>query len=421
MYCMKCGKQVASDAKFCKYCGAKTLYGLSADDIKAECTELPGQPEINEEKSVPKKKRWMVFATVAAVLVLLAGLCFFAWRYRNRIQAETTGEIPAESPTEELTPEENGLQPKPPETSLKETGEQDTETEKNVEYRMASQTYQNMSSGESIRWEYLYDEKGNISQAVKSYSDGTSERLHYEYEYGENGAIIKESQYSENGVLILENLYGDDGTVSKINQYDSNGRLSTENFRDAKDGEVELISYLYGENGQLESLVEQDAGTGTTRQSVYSENGDIALTLESIRNSDGCVIKRTETEYFEQGEEARTCVYEFSYDSDGNMSGWTTDGNMYSWSVKHRAGDVVCGTVDYNEDGTVQMYPEEGYEAAGDEFVKSGTPRDRRRSYSEDVRDDAGNVVKTSWFNKSGELLYSYEYEYEKLEALQRG
>lgn len=308
MYCMKCGRQLASDVKYCKYCGAKTFYGLKIEEAAMESTEFPALLDENKEKAVLGKK---------------------------------------------------------------EKSEEQEEAEKNIEYRKTSQINRNMNGEEVLRTDFLYDEEGNISHAVKSYPGGTTENIYYEYECDENGAIVKENQYDESGTLVKESQYDEDGTVIKENQYDENGKLELEYFCTAKEGEKVFIEYSYYDDGQIETVYEQEKGTETTRQIYYFEDGEGYITNEYIRNSEGYVIKETMTDYNAQNEIIQTLVYEYSYDSDGNLSGWKTDGDMYSWSVEHSDGNIVIGTINYNEDGTVQMNPAEGYMAEGGRIYKN--------------------------------------------------
>ncbi|OUP17611.1 hypothetical protein B5F29_13525 [Lachnoclostridium sp. An196] len=392
MYCMKCGRQLVPDAKYCKYCGAKTLYGLKIEEAAVESTEPPALLEENKEKAVLGKKGRIAAITAAVILVLGTGF-FLVWRFKNNPQEGMGRNIPTGPALNELAEEEESLPEEEPVQSLEKLEKQEEKVEGNFEYRKTSQIYRNMNGKEVSRMDFSYDEGGNISHAVRSYPDGTTENIYYEYEYDENGALVKE------------------------NQYDENGRLKLEKFYNVEDGEPDWIEYSYYEDGRLESSVEYENGKGILRQTYHPEGTQSFQIMEYKRNSDGNVTTETEQAYDSQGILIGTYIYEYFYDDNGNLSGWESNEDMHSWSADFYGNDEWLGTINYNEDGTVDMQPAEGYEPAGNGFVKIGSPRDTLSSYSEDTYDDAGNVVKTSWFNKSGELLYSYEYEYEKLEV----
>ncbi|MBQ5542528.1 MAG: zinc ribbon domain-containing protein, partial [Erysipelotrichales bacterium] len=56
MYCLKCGKQISDDAKFCLFCGAKVVKTNAAQfrEIK-EVPEKPSRKEIKKQKKELKK------------------------------------------------------------------------------------------------------------------------------------------------------------------------------------------------------------------------------------------------------------------------------------------------------------------------------------------------------------------------------
>lgn len=76
MFCKQCGKELADNVKFCKYCGAAQAAGDPADAVKLENSEKAGNvptPENSErQKTDPRKKKGKGGIIAALVLFLLA-------------------------------------------------------------------------------------------------------------------------------------------------------------------------------------------------------------------------------------------------------------------------------------------------------------------------------------------------------------
>ncbi len=65
MYCKKCGKEIADDSVFCKYCGIS----LSENKISPE------------NKGVEKKKKGYLKVTIIAVIVITVVAALFSYNY----------------------------------------------------------------------------------------------------------------------------------------------------------------------------------------------------------------------------------------------------------------------------------------------------------------------------------------------------
>ena len=151
MYCMKCGKELAPTAKFCKYCGAMTLYGMQMEEPASQETELPPPPAEADKKTDPPKaasKRYLPVVAAFIVLVLGALGAFAIWKMK-----ESGGE-PAASVSEEppiMDAAENQEPPEEPEQSQAQAEEAGTEPVKEVEYRKIGRINRNQYGEEGTR------------------------------------------------------------------------------------------------------------------------------------------------------------------------------------------------------------------------------------------------------------------------------
>lgn len=392
MYCMKCGKELAPTARFCKYCGAMTLYGMQMKEPASQETELPPPAETGKKEVPPKAAPKRYLPVTAAFIVLILGVSgvFAIWKMKK------SGGEPAASVSEEppiMDAAENQEPPEEPEQSQAQAEEAGTEPVKEVEYRKIGRINRNQYGEEVSRLNYLYDETGTIYQAVVIGRDGEPTDQYYTFEYDENGTLVKEIQHIEDE------------------------RYKVEIFYNAAEGEPDEIQYSYYEDGQTESIVEYEYGIGAVKETYYQEDGQGFQIFEYKRNAEGSVTEEKESAYDSQETLIGTYTYQRFYDDNGNLSGWESDDGMYPYTVNYTHNGEVCGTISYNSDGTVDVQASEGYELAGDRFIKAGELRNQVRDHWEDIYDDMGNLTATLWFNKSGDLLGSYEYLYEEVET----
>jgi uncharacterized membrane protein YvbJ len=87
MYCKNCGKQIADDSKFCKYCGTLVDDSMTTNDnsneIKAEAEIVVSAKEDSSLKvEIKKKKPIMKKSTAANEIVAnlkMLGIAFVLW------------------------------------------------------------------------------------------------------------------------------------------------------------------------------------------------------------------------------------------------------------------------------------------------------------------------------------------------------
>ena len=101
MICKKCGYQIKEDAAFCQKCGAKVaeMQQETAEE-QVPAVEQPetsaaettfAQPAFEEKPKKNKKKRWLIAAIVAGVLIVGAVACYFFWPTARGLAIKTFG------------------------------------------------------------------------------------------------------------------------------------------------------------------------------------------------------------------------------------------------------------------------------------------------------------------------------------------
>lgn len=358
MFCSKCGKEIKPDTRFCAYCGAEITSG--------KIDHIP----IRSEK---KKGLWKVGM---AGIVLVSGICLLVvlglYAGKRSESESLENEIKTETPSMS-----NGM-------------DMETDEQKEDVYQIKSAVSYNNKGEETSRVEYTYNEDGSISDSVRQYANGIIQTLHYEYEYNEKGIVVKENRYDENGRLQSEYFFDEEGvkTGYEIYGYDEDGNLSYEGEYDGEGNQKKSVNY-FGE------------GWRSLEEYYMDEHGK--------------VIKKDKITYDDKNEIISN--YTELYDESGNLYGWINNmGSFQHSSEAYDSNGNRMGQINYLEDGTVEILPEEGYEAAGDHFVKAGELKDTKTDHKKDVYDDAGNVIKSFYYNAADELIYRTEYEYQKIE-----
>ncbi|MCD8361596.1 MAG: zinc ribbon domain-containing protein, partial [Lachnospiraceae bacterium] len=157
VYCRKCGKEIADNSKFCKFCGAAITVAREVDKSELSLKET------SQKKGYSRK---VLIAVLALLLILFVGTGMYLFVAKTGTVQETTqDEIPVEG--EELTPEEeNGVSIEEETFELKEdvqTAVLETEDEQlETVYLLSMETGYDENGELSYKNEYTYDENGNM-------------------------------------------------------------------------------------------------------------------------------------------------------------------------------------------------------------------------------------------------------------------
>lgn len=215
----------------------------------------------------------------------------------------------------------------------------------------------------TIRTEKEYDAAGQLVSTVSYQNDTETNRTNY--------------SYTENSVIMDITQDGESGTVQYIYEKDAAGNaVRTEMY---VDDELYLtIESTYDENGNALSHVQHTVANGITYTTsyVYDENGNPVRTVFDAGNG-SCSV--TETTYDENGKVLTSAVY----DGDGNL----TSREEHNWN---EVGVELLSTYD----------------------TKGSLTGTACRTY-----DEAGNLLTSETFDKSGELILRVTYTYEKIEV----
>lgn len=202
-----------------------------------------------------------------------------------------------------------------------------------------------------IHTEKEFDKNGNL---IKCYD--AESKISREYEYGDDGKLIKESQAKE----------GDD---SYVWQYDADGLIISEEWTRPAYGDVIESVYAY-----------EFDGAGNPVAASYQE-GSFHFDAWKREYADGKLAKETE----------------FSHST-------AYKGQTYMSGVKEYAPDGTSKYTTYDEKGNETGYFE--YDANGNITV------DRNSEYELDYEYDENNhVIKV--FNTANGTTFVYEYDYE--------
>ena len=244
-------------------------------------------------------------------------------------------------------------------------------------------------NGESNYTVYIYDSEGKLSKREEwrpERADKTKEPVLVKTEY-----IVRpdEYEYDDNGRMVKETVYDDEGNVSSVTEltYDSNGRM-VENIYKDESGEIQSIfKFEYDESGNLlkiidgtlvETCVYDSENVLTEIVGVDTETG--AVNYKRIYDSDGNMVKYIS--YDSNGSVSRTTEYVYDsmgkmtksvdYDSAGEMEWeqvckYDKNGNLIENS-NTRHGKDKTSTVTYSYSDFVYFYYPDGIpEVMGDD------------------------------------------------------
>ena len=183
---------------------------------------------------------------------------------------------------------------------------------------------------EYYRVNYTYDEQGHMIGAESISEESTILTYRHEYEYGENGLLIKQISFNYKGKQTNEILFEYDEQGREIRRVDKN----------------EVITYTYGENGSYVKRMESlNSDWVSESEFVYDQNG--ALILErTVQNGNDI---KDQYEYDEQGRRIRRETWQ-----NGELLAYTTleyrEGKLYRTINYNGSGKIVgIGITEYNE------------------------------------------------------------------------
>ena len=198
------------------------------------------------------------------------------------------------------------------------------------------------SDGHQYTDEYTHDTNGKVTQKILTYDDGS--KGIEKYYYDANGNLVQEIStsvrgeqtvtdytYDANGVLIKEvYTYSDGDKFSRDYTYDANGNLIKKAYASYYGyGTKEVFDYTYDVNGKLIKEVYTIGSKKTIIDYTYDINGNIIKKVETYSSvytdsfgdsydKDYRQIKSVTTYAYSNGESNRN-IYEYFYDTNGNL------------------------------------------------------------------------------------------------------
>jgi len=249
-------------------------------------------------------------------------------------------------------------------------------------------------TGEGFRTEFEYDVDNNIVNA-NCYNDG---QLYEKIEYNENAKQLKSVIYTREGAeyQIWEYKYDDDEKlleVTKTDPYDSH-YMGCDKYEYDEKGNL-LKSATYNENGKITDWAEFDSDGNFTYNATITEShnykGEITWIEEIFDVTLSRVAKRT------------------VYDDVGNVLDWTEytyneNGNLVKETSYEAEGEITSWT-EYDESGNPENFP-----------VKTYIFDDMRTEiigWEEFEYDDNNNQIKLTRYEADGSIELYVETEYE--------
>ena len=213
-----------------------------------------------------------------------------------------------------------------------------TETETKTVYLLAKSVC--YSEGEELPslTEYEYNNQGNMIKETFYWGNGS---VGYIYMYDSYGNLIRESSYSDGSIyfdLEYKNEYDDKGLMVKSTEYvvnDGSLRHTTEYEYDAEGNLIKDVEYFA--DGNEGSVTEYDDKGNMIRwisriQNIYNEIVSHTGSAEYEYDSHGNIIKETRC----IDEDTFITVIEYDYDGDCIMkeTGYEEDGSV-SFAVEY--------------------------------------------------------------------------------------
>ena len=211
----------------------------------------------------------------------------------------------------------------------------------------------------SYEWEY--DENGNVVKVVESFGDGIDKATYTEeFECDENGNVVR-----------CIKTYGSDSIQVREYEYDSNNNCtkSTTIWNDGTKSEYNT-SYIYDSKGNITEKVEtSDYGTDT---------------YTYIYGTDDRLIKATQTNSLD------TVVMNYSYDAQGNVIK----------VVERDSSDTYMYFYEYDNNGNIVKINEDGYD-----------------EWTEYDFDEHSNMTEIRYIHSSGENVGTVTYKLVYIDA----
>ncbi len=187
------------------------------------------------------------------------------------------------------------------------------------------------SDGETYLREYSFNDKGDKIKFTAKDKTGETYGYYYEYVYDEKGNITTEIQTSFDGEIydIDETTYDEDGRILKYTatyRHDQEMLVDTEEYTYDNNGNV--IKYVYTSDIETDRVCEyyyNDSGN-QIKATCTLENGGKSCT-ESFYDDNGNRIKIVETDYV-----GDVSTYEYEYGDGKNVTKqtvtWYRDGHV---------------------------------------------------------------------------------------------
>lgn len=364
MFCQKCGKQLADNAKYCTYCGQK----INTDNMDISVQKFP------EPKQ--RKKVWIVLL-IAILGITISVVCTLMKMKKDNSNQESELSVWGEQEIEEV--------------------EDIAEEESKIIYLLTKDTLYDTYGNIQTESEYEYDAKGNRIKEVSSGIYGGSMRF---WEYDEWGNEIRSVWCDEEGKVNTkwEYAYNAQGNLVKETHYnyDANGDI----------GSVFIITYdEYG--NEINRLHKDSEGERDSDESEYGydEQGNI---IREYNYSNGKLWQWTEYEYDEQGNEIKNV----SYRADGSKSSW-----------EEKRYDIKGNLVEESSyaDTLGNRKTEYEYDTKGNVLKQIGYYEGDVRYIYEFEYDTQGNLLREVSYNAEGNITDQWEGEYITMEIPKEG
>lgn len=221
---------------------------------------------------------------------------------------------------------------------------------------------------------------------------GTPEHV-VQYEYNDNGFLVKEEMYDGEGNVMSKRTF----------EADSQNRVMKE-YGHYSDGTIDSIEFIYNDEGKLIEKIARDEEGAPESNETFEYEGDL-LVRQTVVDAYGFLVRETLMEYDEDGLVEETIIRDLSEGIESRKE--------YDYNEKGlRTGYIVYNENDEPVERILLDYDDNGL------LVKMVDENRRQKNTTIMEYDDTGEVVKQEEFDMHGKMINRVERRFDKQNRL---